>query len=163
MGIGLIKEINKEYIEAVRCYESEIKNNNASVLPDDYINLAFLYWSFAFELFEFNIPNSIKDDYSIIGGNSFQNILYLGLSKYPNNTELHFWREYFQHIIYGKGFSENDCKKLIEKYGDNESNVPYFFLYLFNKEKYEEKRNELIDVCNKQPTAKNIYIKSIIA
>jgi hypothetical protein len=161
MKIALIKEINKEYVEATKFYENEILSKKP-VSPESYINLAFIYWSFAFELFEFNIPNNIPEDYSIIGGNRYQKILDLGLSNYPNNVELNFWKKYFQHIIYGEDFSENDCKRLLEKYGDNESTVPYFFLYLFDKERYKEQRNELLQACDKIPTAKNIYIKSII-
>lgn len=162
MKSAVIKDINRNYIEAVKCYEEEIANNEMTVSPDSYINLAFLYWSFAFELFEFNIPNHIAEDYSIIGGNRYQTILDLGLIKYPNNVELSFWKKYFQHIIYDEIFSEKDCQKLLEEHGGIESIVPYFFLYLFDKEKYKERRNELLNKCNEQLTAKNIYIKSII-
>lgn len=77
--------------------------------------------------------------------------------------ELNFWKRYFQHIIFGEEFSENDCKQLIEKYDDSESIVPFFFLYLFDSEKYKKVRNDLLDKCNKYPTAKNNYIKSVIA
>jgi hypothetical protein len=163
MKIATIKDIGKEYLEASKCYENEISENGYSLLPDSYINLAFLYWSFAFDYFGFTIPNNIPDDYSIIGGNKYQKILNLGLLNYPNNVELHFWKNYFQHIIFGEEFSEKDCKQLLEKYGDTESIVPYFFLYLFEKEKYNDKRNELLATCNKLPTAKNLYIKSIIS
>ncbi|SFB86281.1 hypothetical protein SAMN05421780_101800 [Flexibacter flexilis DSM 6793] len=162
MESALLKDIEGKYIEAVQSYEHEIAGDFSYILPDSYINLAFLYWSFAFELFEFNIPNNINDEYSIIGGNRYKIILDLGLIKFPNNIELHFWKKYFQHIIYGEEFSKNDCESLLREYGDNKTIVPYFFLYLFDKEKYKGKRNELLDRCNKYPTAKNIYIKSII-
>lgn len=162
MESALIKDIDGNYIEAVKSYEDEIACDFNSILPDSYINLAFLYWSFAFELFEFNIPNKINEEYSTIGGNRYKIILDLGLIKYPNNVELYFWKKYFQQIIYGEEFSEKDCQKLLKEYGDSDSIVPYFFLYLFDKEKYKEKRNELLDRCNEHPTAKNIYIKSII-
>ena len=157
MEIALIKEIKKEYLEATKCYENEIENYSSDVLPDSFINLAFIYWCFAFE---FSVPEDIPKDYSIIGGNRYQKVLELGLSYYPDNTELHFWKKYFQNIIYGEEFSEKDCKLLVQKYGD--SIVPYFFLYLFDKNKYEKQRNELIIDANKLPTAKNIYIKSLI-
>ena len=159
MEVALKKEINREYLEATKCYEDEIANNKTPILPNSYINLAFLYWSFAFE---FSIPEDISEDHSILGGNRYQIILDLGLNNYPKNVELHFWKKYFQHIIYGDEFSEKDCQKLLEEYGDGESIVPYFFLYLFDKEKYREKRNELLDRCDENLTAKNIYIKSII-
>lgn len=161
MNKGRKEEINKEYIEAVRCYEDEIANKETSILPNSYINLAFLYWSFAFDYFGFDIPNNIPDDYSIIGGNRYQIILELGLKQYPNSEELHFWKRYFQHIIYGEDFSEQDCKTLLQKYNDN-SLAPYFFLYLFDKEKYREKMLNLMEEINIYPTAKNLYIRSII-
>ena len=68
MELAITKEINKEYIEAVNYYEDEINNHSNSASLDSYINLAFLYWCFAFDLFGFNIPNNIPDTYSIIGG-----------------------------------------------------------------------------------------------
>ena len=86
----------------------------------------------------------------------------LGLNNYPNSVELNFWKRYFSHISFGEEFSEQNCRSLVEKYGDNGSKVPYFFLYLFNKDRYKEEKKVLIDECNKQPTAKNLYIKSII-
>lgn len=162
MERALIKEINKNYVEATKSYEDEIADNITSILPDSYINLAFLYWSFAFDYFGFDIPNNIPENYSIIGYDRYQIVLDLGLSKYPNNLELIFWKKYFQHIINGDDFSFKNCKELLEKYGDNESIVPYFFLYLFDKEKYKEKKNDLLIACYKTPTAKNNYIKSII-
>lgn len=56
MELALIKEINREYIQAVKYYEEEIANNQLSSLPDNYINLSFHYWSFAFDFFGFDIP-----------------------------------------------------------------------------------------------------------
>lgn len=162
MRVALKKDVDKDYIAAVKFYEYEIEHEKLSVLPDSYINLAFLYWSFAFELFEFIVPNDIMESYSIIGGNRYQVILDLGLSKYPNNVELNFWDKYFHHIIYGEKFSEKDCQSLIDKFDDSESIVPYFFLFLFDKEKNAEMIKKLLDNCNEYPTAKNIYIKSII-
>jgi len=161
MESSLIKEINKQYVEATICYEDDIKNN-PKVSVDSYINLAFLYWSFAFDYFSFDIPNNISDDYCMIGGNRYKKILELGLNKYPNNVELHFWEKYFSHIIYGENFSVIDCLDLIEKYDMGESKVPYFFLYLFDKEKYKKQRDELMKEIEKVPTAKNFYIGAII-
>ena len=66
--------------------------------------------------------------------------------------ELNFWNRYFQRISFGEEFSEEECKNMFKKYGDKDSLVPYFFLYLFEKEKYLEKRNELINICVKYPT-----------
>lgn len=162
MEVAIIKEINKEYLEAVNYYEDEITNRRLSASLDSYINLAFLYWCFAFELYEFNIPNNISEDWSSIGGKRYSEVLELGLNNYPDSVELNFWKRYFLHITFGEEFPVQDCKQLIEKYGDAKSKVPYFFLYLFDKEKYKEEKVMLIDECNKKPTAKNLYIKSVL-
>ncbi len=159
MNAAIIKEINKEYIEAVELYEKDIKK---SASLESYINLAFLYWCFAFELFEFNIPNNISEKLSVIGGNRYSKILGLGLNNYPNSMELNFWKRYFSHISFGEEFSDNDCKQLIVKYRNDENIIPYFYLYLFDKKKYETEKNKLLDECSVKPTAKNIYIRSII-
>lgn len=162
MKEAISNEINKKYIEAVESYENEIGKKSSDVGPDSFINLAFLYWCFAFEFFEFVIPNSISEYWSNVGGDRFPKILKLGLSKYPNNMELHFWEKYFLHISLGKKFSMNDCLKLIETYCDGQSLVPYFFLYQFDKKKYKKERDELLRGTEKIPTAKNIYIKSLL-
>jgi hypothetical protein len=159
MNTAISKEINKEYIEAVELYENDIKNSGCL---ESYINLAFVYWSFAFEMFEFSMPNNISENWSVIGGNRYPKILELGLNNYPNSIELNFWEKYFSHISFGEEFSESDCKQLIEMYKDNESSVPFFYLYLFDKKNYEARKNKLLDECNKLPTVKNIYIRSIL-
>ena len=162
MEEAINNEISKQYIKAVECYEDEIENHKSNILPNSFINLAFLYWCFAFELFEFVIPNGISEYWSNKGGDRFLKILDLGLEIFPNNLELHFWKKYFLHISYGKEFTENDCLNLIEKYNKEVSAVPYFFLYQFDKIKYQTQRDDLINEIEVVPTAKNLYIKSLL-
>ncbi len=159
MGLALQKEIEKDYVKAVELYEKDIEGK-ASV--ESYSNLAFLYWCFAFELFEFNIPNNISEVWSKLGGERYSEILRLGLDKYPNSRELIFWKRYFAHIIFGENFTEEDCRQIIQTYKDDESIVPYFFLYLFDKKKYVNEKNALLIQCNKTPVAKFLYIKSVL-
>ena len=161
MEKAINNEIDKKFLEAVKGYE-DIIENSSDATPDSFINLAFLYWCFAFELFEFVIPNDISEYWSNVGGKRFLKILELGLEKFPNNIELHFWEKYFLHISYGKEFSEIACLSLIEKYDREESLVPYFYLYLFDKSKYKEQRDELIKETIMTPSAKNLYIKSLL-
>lgn len=162
MNLALIKDINREYLEAVKYYEEEINNSDLPKL-DAYINLAFLYWEFAAEQFEFNMPNNIPEEWSVIGGKRFSKIIDMGLKKYPNSIELHFWKKYLPYRLFSTDFSKNECERLLKVYGKNISLVPYFFLYLFDKEKHKEKIARLTTVCNDVPTAKNLYIKSIIS
>jgi len=157
-AIAIDKDINKQYNDAVIYYQKSIDENELNL--EVYLNLAFLYWNFQdFGFFSyFNISEELRS----IGYDKYPEIIEKGLSNYPNNLELNFWKKYFQHIIYGEEFSAQDCRQLIEKYGDTKSKVPYFFLYLFDKDKYKEEKIELIDDCNKEPTAKNLYIKSVL-
>lgn len=162
MKKAIIKDINKEYLEAVNNYEDEINNQTIIASIESYSNLAFIYWSFAFELFEFNIPNNITDEISSIGGERYSKIIELGLTAYPKSVELNFWKKYFAHIGFNEEFSEKDCKKLMKSRDFIGSNIPYFFLYLYDKNKYRKEKKILIEECNKKPTAKNIYIKSVL-
>jgi hypothetical protein len=161
MNIGLINDIKGEYLEAIRHYENEIDSNEFPNI-NNFTNLAFLYWAFATEQNEFNIPNNIPDEWSIIGGKRFSIIIKKGIIKYPNSIELNFWKQYFPHRLFGDKFSENDCKNLLKKYGENESLVPYFFLYLFDNQRYRDRTNKLLEICINMPTAKNNYIKSFL-
>ncbi len=152
------KEVNKEFTEAVKLYEEELKNN---VLPsiNTYINLAFLYWEFASE-FGFVTYYEIPDSWREIGDARHPIIVEDGLQKYPKSIELHFWRRYFRHRLFFEDFTPEECEELIREYGDEESLVPYFFLYLFDEDKYRQKRDELRKRCKELATAKNLYILS---
>lgn len=157
MKFALKKELNKEYIKAVKLYE-KILEHNSNAPVDTYINLAFLYWEFADQQVEFNDPNNIPDKWSKIGGERYSEIINQALNEYPGSVELHFWKKYFPHRLFFDDFTQEECEQIIKEYGDNESLVPYFFLYLFDEEKYKKKRDDLRKECKKLPTAKNLYI-----
>lgn len=156
--IAIDKDINKQYNDAAVYYQKSIDENELNL--EVYLNLGFLYW--IFQDYGFSTYYNITEELGEIGYQKYPQIIEKGIQQFPNNVELHFWKRYFNHIFFAEEFSEEDCKQLIEKYDDKENIIPYFFLYLFDKEKYIEKRNELLDKCNEHPTAKNIYIKSII-
>ena len=159
MKLAISKELNKEYIEAVELYEKELQQN-CTPLIDIYINLGFLYWEFAAEGIEFNDPNGVPDKWSLIGGERYQKIITQGLEQYPDSVELHFWKKYFHHRLFFDDFTEEECEDIVREYGDKESLVPYFYLYLFDKDKYQDKRDELRKRCEELLTAKNRYILS---
>ncbi|MDY3548699.1 hypothetical protein PG291_08800 [Riemerella anatipestifer] len=156
------KEIEKKYIEAINMYEYEISANK-NVPVDYFINLAFLYWCFAFENFEFIIPNDIPKDLINKGGERFMKIIYLGQDKYPDNLELLFWKRYFLHISYGENFTYKECIELIKNHQKEPSDIPYFFLYQYDKEMYKSQKNKLLKNIEKEKTAKNLYIISILS
>lgn len=161
MNKGLIKDIEKQFLDAVKCYEEEIANiNNHDI--NSFINLAFLYWSFATEQIEFNDPNNIPIELAIIGEERFLPIIDKGLELWPENTELLFWRHYFPYRLYMTDFSEDECKKILQNQSDKVSLVPYFFLYLFDKTAYGDEIEGLRKICANEPTAKNLYIRTFI-
>lgn len=160
MNKAVTEEINKRYLEAIEIYEEELSKTDISL--ENFINLAFIYWSAAFELFEFDIPNNIPNQISVIGGHRYPIILELGLNYYPNSIELNFWKKYFRHISYGENFTTIECQSIIESNKIDDSKVPYFFLYLFNKEKFKKEVYELMLEIKKYPTLKNLYIKSVV-
>lgn len=157
-NIAIDKDFNKQYNDAVVYYQKSVDENELNV--DAYLNLAFLYWNFQdFGFFTYyNISERLRE----IGYIKYNEIIENGINQFPNNVELKFWKKYFQHIFFGEEFSEKECKKLIERYGEDEYIIPYFYLYLFDKKKYEVEKNKLLHECAKQPTAKNIYIMSIL-
>lgn len=160
MNKAVKEEINKRYLKAIEIYEDELKSSNSSL--ESFINLSFIYWASAFELFEFDLPNNIPDDISIIGGNRYPIILELGLNYYPDSIELNFWQKYFAHISYGNSFTAIECQSIIDRNKKDVSKVPYFFMYLFDKQKFKNQTYELMLEINEYPTAKNLYIKSIL-
>lgn len=160
MNEAIKKDINQEYIEAVNLYEKEISSNK-SIPLDKHINLAFLYWQFASD-FGFVAHHNISDYWRELGGKKYPLILNQQLEKHPDSLELRFWKKYFPHRHFYDEFTREECEKLVDEYSSDKSLVPYFFLYLFDEEKYKDKRDILLEQCSKLPTAKNLYIKSII-
>lgn len=149
---ALEMELNKAYIGATKAYEIELENNANSPI-DIYINLTFLYWSFAAD-YGFTSYYDIPNEWGNLGAERYPEVLEMALEKYPEHVELHFLKRYLRHRFTYDDFTQEECEEIVERYGDEESLVPYFFLYLFDKEKRDELRKE----CEKLLTLKNIYI-----
>lgn len=159
MNRAIQLDVDKQYIAAVRSYEEEI-DKCPSI--EKFANLAYLYWAFAAEQIEFNLPHDISDDWSLIGGHKFDLILEKGLSVFPDSLELFFWKRYFAYRLFLLEFSEDDCKKMIFEHKAKDSLVPYFFLNMFDERLYLTQIIELREVCRKVLTAKNLYILTFI-
>lgn len=157
---AIIADINKNYLEAINLYEQNISNLSHNI--ETYTNLAFIYWAFAAEEIEFNSVNDIPREFSIIGGDRYLEIINKGLIHFPESLELNFWKKYFTYRLFLEEFSQEDCVKLIEKY-NVDSLIPYFFLFLFDNNRYKQQMEELDDIVTSLPTAKNLYVKSFLA
>ncbi len=158
---AIILDIQKKYVDSVASYE-EIISTGFQPSIDHYINLSFLYWSFATEQIEFNLPNNIPDEMSIIGGERYGMIIEEGLQLYANSLELRFWKQYFAFRLFGSEFTFADCLLLFNMFPEDETLVPYFFLQLFDKDTYSSQIQRLIEICKSCPTAKNLYILSFL-
>ncbi len=154
-------DINKRYKEAASHYEREIYLLQEGRI-EEYANLSVLYWSFATELFEFNVPHNIPEQLQELGTRRFETIINDGLERYPESVELRFWRKYFPHRMYFNDFTEKECLEIINKH-NNKSLVPYFYLSILNSEKYKNEAKLLLEQCNEKPTAKNLFIKSLLS
>ncbi|RWU06139.1 hypothetical protein [Pedobacter chitinilyticus] len=159
MNKAINLDIDKEYISAIKKYEEEIEKGPTI---EKFANLAFLYWAFAAEQIEFNLPNGISDEWSIIGGDKFVLILEKGLSVFPDSLELAFWKRYFAYRLFLSDFSEEDCKEMISENKVIDSLVPYFFLNMFDENTYSKQIATLREICVDIPTAKNLYILTFI-
>lgn len=160
MNIAILKDIQKDYISAVHCYETELIVSDKPDI-DIFINLAFIYWEFAAEEIEFNKPNGIPEEWARIGVTRFQEVLQLALTQYPLDVELNFWVRYLKARLFLEEFTHMDCLALMEKFVGN-SLVPYFYLSLTGTETYSRELSQLLEHCNKHPTAKNNYIKTFL-
>jgi hypothetical protein len=157
---GVRDDVAGSYTDAIKHYEREISENPRPNV-NAFINLAFIYWIFALEpAFVINSPHS--EEISSIGGERFPQVIEEGLKKFSDNLELRFWAKYFSHILFGKEFSRADCERLIATNQNKDTLVPYFFLWLFDADRYDAERRMLLQQCENLPTAKNRYIKSIL-
>ncbi len=158
---AITMDIQKRYVDAVAYYE-EIISTGFQPSIDHYINLSFLYWSFAAEQIEFNVTNNIPDEMANTGGERYAIIIEEGLQLYADSLELRFWQQYFAYRLFGVEFTFADCLLLFNMFPNDETFVPYFFLQLFDKETYSSQIQRLIEICKNCPTAKNLYILSFL-
>jgi hypothetical protein len=151
-------DLAKKYREAIHEYEVALQKETLDV--NLYINLAFLYWlsasSFAWAD-KYEIPMKVRER----AIDRYKEVLKEAKLKFPECAELYFWEKYFWHRLVFDSFTEEDTLKIISEHAYC-TEVPYFFLYLFDKKKYGNERNKLLKKCMELPTAKNLYIESII-
>lgn len=155
------QDIAQNYDEAIKKYEDVISANE-TIHTDAFTNLAFIYWRFAFAS-PFEFEADLSDRWSIIGGERYLKILEMGIKNQADTLELIFWKRYFAHIVFGEDFTPEECETLMASHSASESMVPNFFLWLFDKKKYLPERSELLQQCEKQRTAKNRYVISILS
>lgn len=152
-------DILKDYEKALTYYEASIDKKENKM--NAYINVAFIYWqsAYAFGWADyFKISSQIRK----FGIDKSSLIIDETIKLFPNNPEPSFWKRYlFHYRLIGDLFPEEEVIKILKEH-DEYSAIPYFLLYLYEENKFKTQRNELLIECNNVPTAKNLYIKSII-
>ncbi len=152
-------DLDKKYYDAILMYEEALKTGETPV--DLYINLSFIYFHTAAEFswaFHYEIPNSVKN----ICWNRCLEIINEAITIHSENSEVQFWKLYFQHRLIDTELSEEDIEDIVAKYKDGNL-VPYFFACLYDREKYKTQTDILVEQCKALPTAKNIYILSFFS
>lgn len=149
------EDINGDYIQASALYEKSIERADN---PDAYINLAVLY--FQFTDFGINASQKLPVEFIRKALGRFDEVINLGMAKFPQNGEMKFWSKYFRFSSMGDKLEDRD---IIDILRDSEpSLVPYFFLYLSDPVKYSSERDALSEQCHRLLTSKNRWILSLI-
>lgn len=151
-------DIDSNYFQAIDFYEQLLREEIATV--EIFSNLAFIYWAFAGD-FGFSAANNIPDEWIQMGATKYKQVIEKGLFQFPESVELHFLSKYFWHRLGVIDFSKEECLQIVKAYKEK-SLVPYFYLYLFDEEKFKLEAQNLLIECEKCPTTKNKYIKSIL-
>lgn len=149
------QDVKGDYIKASELYERSIEIENFS---DAYINLAVLY--FQFTDVGINATSHLPLKFIKKSFSRYEEVINEGINKFPNNSEMKFWKKYFNYRAIGDSLSAGEVLDIMK---EDESNViPYFFLYLTEPEKYKNQKAVLINQCHQLLTSKNKWILSII-
>jgi len=154
---GLDSDLKKEYNDAVSYYSLSIQNSEYQ--QNAYINLAFLNWIAATEFAWADLHN-INKEIRRKGVENSSKIITAAIDNF-NSAETNFWRLYFEYRLIGEPILEKAIIDILDVFS-NSTSVPYFYLYLLDKLKYMRKRDLLLEECYATPTAKNLYIISLI-
>ena len=141
---------------AANAYEDVLKQQE--LILDAYLNLGFLYWQST----EFGFHASIGLDLGFVkfAEERYPQILQAVEHNFPENPEVQFWKLYFGFVMGDPPFVDR-CKMLVGRPGC--SLVPFFFLYSqADGHHYGDEAMKLLEQCQKVPTLKNCYIKSVI-
>lgn len=164
---ALAFDVNREYLRAVECYEQVLALPDAPV--EAFANHAFIRWeagttnSGCFTNGT-DVPAALEPrptDFDP-GPEPLAYLLRPGLTRYPHSAELRFWRRYFSCRAFFVDFSEADCLAILHEHPTDPSLVPYFFLSLFDEEKYRLQVDLLVPQCQQSPTAKHTWMMSVM-
>ena len=155
LDIAVSYDIEMDYITAAEYYERSIESEG---YPDAFLNLSVLYFQFT----DYGINASLQLPVEFVkkAFDRFDPVITEGISEFPQNTEMRFWKRYFSWRTINSELTEAEVLEILNQGVFN--NVPFFLLYLFNPSKYMPQRDELLIECQNLPTAKNKWILSLI-
>jgi hypothetical protein len=162
MTTGIELEIAERYVEAAEWYRDQIENHYETASADTFINLSFLYWNFGWLAPpEFVWPHNIPEEWQIEAAEKLDEIIQLGIQKFPDNVEFYFWHRYYMLFSIGEDFTHEECLAIVNKYGLGDNLAPAFFLH-YEVEKYRKDAEELYRRCIAMPSTKNSYIAAVL-
>ncbi len=160
-NIALYLDLDQQYEAAIFAYEQAL-NEKEDEHVFLYIELAFLYWHSACD-FSWSDHYNISINTRRMGMDRAEELINIAKVKFPNCGDLYFWEKYFLFCLLGHPLRESDILDIFKKY--ETTVIPFFFLYICHDEinnPYQKERDYLVNICQKQMTAKHIRILSLI-
>lgn len=155
---GIKLDLQGDYLNAIKQYQLVIEFEDADI--SIYLNLATLLF-LAASSFSWADLNNISIDFRTEAVDEYSRVLKKAKLRYPDCAEIYFLQKYFNHRLIFDPLEEAEVLEILKKY--EKCNITlYFFLYLIDGNKYLKERNKILEECNKLPTGKNLYIKSLI-
>jgi hypothetical protein len=150
-------EEDENPVRAAEAYEEAIRDENVDL--STYLDLAAIY----FECNDsgFSAYHHLTDEYVDDAYTRFFELMAIAEEKYGPQSEVKFWVLYFKHIHLGDELKTSKVKEIVD---ENQSLVPFFFLYHSeaDAEKYRPNAQKLYEAVKQGKTTRQRYIKSIL-
>lgn len=142
--------------EAALAYEIVLQQYEANL--DTFLDLAVLY--FVCTDFGYSAHHHLLPEFSAKAYERALEILDKAEKRFGQETEISFWRQYFQYVVLGDEPFVETCEQLVHS---GSSLIPYFYLFTSLKgEKYRPQAQQLFEMVKDGATAKKRYIRSIL-
>lgn len=154
--LALNFDAQQKPIESVWAYEIAISAVDADL--GLFNNLAVLY--FVCRDYGFASHHQLLEDFFLTTLQRSFEILQLAETKFGNQTEILFWREYFSFIYAENSNIDSICLSLARR---DDSLLPFMYLAgNSDKKEYKEKAQILFESVKQGATERERYIKSIL-
>lgn len=144
-------------LDASQAYEKVIAASDADF--DTFMNLAVLY--FVCLDAGYATHHGLSPDFINLAWERAYELLDEAESRFGKQAEIAFWRHYFRFVVLGEAPFVKTCKDLLES---DASLVPSFYLLTSpGGDQYRPQALKLLELVKEGTTAKQRYIRSILA